>query len=369
MGLREDGIMARQTVAKRRPRSKSGASRLHEDAILIDGQGVAVLLPVAQISQPPADGKPFLDRLVASGVTAMNVTLGIGGIGMGVDDLRALLNTIHSHYCYFELEADRLLHVLTARDITRAKREGKVGIIFGVQGLPSKIDNDPSLLRILHRLGLRIVQLTYNERNTLGCGCLETPDTGLTQLGRICLREMNHLGMAVDLAHAGERTTQEAIDFSAQPIVISHANARALNDHPRNASDATLKMLAARGGVVGISTYAPFCETRPGVRPTLEDYIDHIGHIADLVGPDHVGIGSDFFEAESPIRFEHFFRVRYPDIVGAYTLETVYAKDFVRVDRFPQLTEALARRGFSAGDIRKVLGLNFLRVFRATFKG
>ena len=343
------------------------ARRIHDDAILIDGQGVTVLLPVAQVVPEAIDGVPYLDRAIDGGVTAQNVTLGIGGIGMGTDDFRALLGTMHGHYCYFEIEP-RLLLVETAADIRRAKREGRLGIIFGVQGLATKIEDDPSLVRILHRLGLRTGQMTYNERCSLGCGCLELPDTGLTQLGKIVIREMNHVGIAVDMAHAGDRTTLDAIDCSHEPVVVSHGNVRALCDTPRNYGDEVLRALAEGGGVIGITAYGPLCETKPGVRPALGDMVDHIAYVADLVGVDHVGIGSDFFESESAVRFHAFFRVRYPEVFGDYRLDNVYFDDFRRVDHFPRLTAALLERGFDAQETTKILGGNFLRVFDRVWK-
>lgn len=344
------------------------AERLHEQAVLIDGQGTAVLLPTALVPPPPVSGVPFLDRLLASGVTAMNVTMGISGIGIGVDNFRSMVGTIHGYLCYFELEHRRLVHVLTVDDILRAKREGRVGIIFGCQGLASKIEDDPNLLRILHRLGLRIGQLTWNERNSIGCGCLEVPDSGLSQFGRVVVREMNHLGIAIDLAHAGPRTTQEVVDLSAQPVIVSHANVRRLTDSPRNLPDEVLKSVAGKRGVVGITAYSPFCEAKPGVRPTIKEVVDHIAYAAELVGVEHVGVGSDFFEGESLVRFEHLFRVRYPDVIRHYTLETVYTEGFDGVACFPRLTEALVARGFSDDEVLKILGGNFLRVFREVWK-
>ncbi|MBM3542110.1 MAG: hypothetical protein FJX51_08685, partial [Alphaproteobacteria bacterium] len=261
-----------------------------------------------------------------------------------------------------------LVHVQKGADVRRAKAQGKLGVIFGCQGLAGKIEDDPGLISILYRLGLRFGQIAYNSRDSLGCGALELPDTGLTELGRIVIREMNHVGMLCDLAHASDRTLMETIERSTAPVVVSHANVRALADHRRNVTDDGLRALAENGGVIGITAYSPFCETTPGVRPKLDDYIDHVAYVADLVGVDHVGIGSDFFEAESLIRFERFFRTRYPELIRNYTLDTVYVDGFSRVDHLPKLTAGLLRRGFNAGEIHKILGGNFLRVFDKVWK-
>ena len=194
-------------------------------------------------------------------------------------------------------------------------------------------------------------------------------DSGLTQFGRVCVREMNHLGVVVDLAHAGSRTALDAAACSSAPIIVSHANVRKLCSSPRNLSDEVIKAIAASGGVVGITAYAPFCETEAGKRPALDGYIDHVAYVADLVGIDHVGIGSDFFDGESVVRFERFLRLRYPEIVRDYTIDTVYVDGLGTVDDFPRLTEALGKRGFGENEIRKVLGGNFLRVFESVWKG
>ena len=115
------------------------------DPIVIDGMGSAALLPSAQVPPPAIDGKPWLDRALASGLTAMNVTIGVTGVAMGADDFRTVLHTMHGYFCYFDLEP-RLLHVLTTDDIRRAKREGRLGIIFGCQGIATKLDGDPSMI-------------------------------------------------------------------------------------------------------------------------------------------------------------------------------------------------------------------------------
>ena len=330
--------------------------------LIIDGMGSAALLPGAQVPPPAYHGVPWLDRALASGLTAMNVTMGIKGVAQGADDFRAYLHSVHGYLSYFELEP-RLLHVRTAADVARAKAEGRLGIIFGCQGLDSKLEGDPSLILIMAKLGQRIMQLAYNERGMIGCGCLEPDDTGLTEFGRICIREIDDAHMVVDLAHAGPRTAREAIEFTSRIPVITHANVRALREHPRNAPDDVLDALARRGGVIGITAYAPFCEKTAGRRPTLDDMIDHIAYVADRCGIDHVGLGSDFFEGKSWVRFERFFRRRYPAIVGNYTIDTVYLEGFGRADDYPALPAALLRRGFTEADIAKILGGNFLRVF------
>lgn len=336
--------------------------------LLIDSMGSAALLPSAQVPPPMRNGQPWLDRALAAGLTAMNVTMGIKGVAQGLDDFRAYLHSVHGYLSYFELEP-RLLHVRTAADILRAKETKKLGIIFGCQGLESKIDGDPNLILIMAKLGQRIVQLMYNERSALGCGCLEPQDTGLTEFGRVCIREIDDAHMMVDLAHAGARTAREAIEFTRGVPVITHANARGLRDHPRNAPDDVLAALAARGGVIGVTAYAPFCEKQVGQRPSLDDVIDHIAYIAERWGIDHVGIGSDFFDGESWIRFERFFRRRYPVIVGNYTMATIYAEGFGCVDDLAALRPALRRRGFGESDIGKVLGGNFIRVFAKVWDG
>jgi membrane dipeptidase len=358
----EENTMA---VQPRVPRKNSAehARKVHSEALVIDTQGVGVLLPNVHLPQPDFAGRSFLDRVREGGLTSMNTTMGLGGIASGVDDLRALLNSIYGYLVYFRLHADRLLLVETADDIERAKGEGKLGIIFGVQNIAPKIDGDLTLLWVLHKLGLRIAQLTHNDRNALGCGCLEPIDSGLTQLGRAAVREMNRIGMLVDLAHSGMQTAMDAFEYSTKPCIISHANARGMTDHPRNITDDVLRVLAAHGGVVGVTAYAPFCQAKSGGHPTVANIVDHICYIVDLVGIDHVGVGSDQFEAESEVRYAAF-ATQFPTTQRDFTREQVYAKGLERVDCLPRLTEELVARGFSDAETMKILGGNHLRLFR-----
>lgn len=330
--------------------------------IVIDAMGSAALLPHAQVPPPSRNGRPWLDRAIAAGITAMNVTMGVKGVAQGADDFRSYLHSVHGYLSYFEIEP-RLMHIRSADDLAKAQAEGRLGIIFGCQGLDTKLDGDPAMILIMAELGQRIMQLMYNEASALGSGCLEPEDRGLTEFGRICIREIDDCRMVVDLAHAGQTTALQAIEFTRRVPIVSHANIRALCAHPRNATDDLLKALVERGGVIGITAYAPFCENVKGRSPRLDDMIDHIAYVAETFGVDHVGIGSDMFEGESLVRFERFFRRRYPKIVGNYRMDTVYAEGFAVVDDFASMPEALRRRGFSAEETAKILGGNFRRVF------
>jgi len=347
-------------------RARQRAQTLHAQAHVIDAEGVGVLMPHMHLPQPDFEGRSHLDRALAGGLTAMNTTMGVGGVCAGQDNLRSLMNSMYGYQVYFRLHADKLLHVESADDIDEAKRSGRLGIIFGVQDIAPKIEGDLTLLWNLHKLGLRVAQLTHNDRNALGCGCLAPNDDGLTQFGKAAVREMNRIGILPDLAHGGMRTALDAIDCSETPILISHANARAVTAHPRNATDEVLRALAARGGVIGVTFYAPFCQTESGRHPNAADVADHIAYIADLVGPDHVGLGTDQFESESEVRYAAF-GVQFADTQRGFTREAVYATDLERVEKLPNLTLELVRRGFSDEDVLKILGGNHLRVFRAAW--
>jgi membrane dipeptidase len=345
----------------------SRRDEVHAGATLIDTQGVGVLLPHVHLPQPDFEGRSHIERALAGGLTAMNTTIGVGGIASGVDDLRSLLNAMYGYQVYFRLHADQLMPIETVADIGAAKRTGRLGIIFGVQNIAPKIDGDLTLLWNLYKLGLRIAQLTHNDRNALGCGCLEDDDTGLTQFGKAAVREMNRIGMLVDLAHGGMKTARDAIDCSETPIIISHANARGLTGHRRNATDEVIRALAARGGVIGVTFYSPFCQATGGGRPTVADVADHIAYVADLVGIDHVGLGTDHFEAESEVRYAAF-GTQFADTQRGFSRETVYAEGLERVECLPNLTAELLRRRFSDEDIHKVLGGNHLRLFGSVWR-
>ena len=167
------------------------------------------------------------------------------------------------------------------------------------------IENDLSRLDLFHALGVRIIQITYNERNLLGNGCYERRDEGLTNFGVDAIKQMNRLGILIDLSHVGDRTTLEAIELSEKPVAITHANARAFVNHVRNKTDEALSLLAEKGGVIGANAFPAFFENT--FDATLTDYVDAIDDLVQRVGIDHVGIGTDYTQDQPKVFFDWIF--------------------------------------------------------------
>lgn len=240
---------------------------------------------------------------------------------------------------------DCFLKVASAADLARAKACSLLGIVLGFQNSDHfrKVDD----VFHFHRLGQRVSQLTYNEKNALGCGCKVPADSGLSPYGAAVVRAMNRAGMAVDLSHCSDRTCLDAIAVSQRPVLVTHANCRTLVDHPRCKPDAVIRALAAKGGVMGITTVPAF--VRQGRGATFEDLLDHFDHVARLVGVEHVGLGSD---TDLDVLDPGTGRVR--------PLYAVAGLDHPR--RVFELAEGLLRRGYGEKDVELVLGGNFARV-------
>ncbi|MBI4218895.1 MAG: membrane dipeptidase, partial [Chloroflexi bacterium] len=263
------------------------ARRLLEDAIVIDG-----------LDTSRWGSRTVYEGLRAGGVTAINATIAVW------DDYGQVLENIKRWLRWFEEHRDLIRPVLTSEDVRQAKREGRTGVIFGWQNATA-IAGDIDRLRLFHRLGVRVIQLTYNERNLLGNGCYERRDDGLSRFGLSVIREMNRLGILIDLSHCGDRTTLEAIEASESPVAITHANARSQFEHPRNKTDETIKRLAGKGGVIGANAFPMFFPD--GFDSTLETYLEAIEYIVQLAGADHVGIGTDFCMEQPREWFEWIF--------------------------------------------------------------
>ena len=224
----------------------------------------------------------------------------------------------------------------TAADVLRIAREGRTAVLYGLEG-GHALARSPSVLRGLAADGLRYVTLTHSNTNAWADSATDTPRwDGLNGLGRELVAEMNRLGVLVDLSHASDATFYDALAASRAPVILSHSSCRAVFDHPRNASDAMLRALAARGGVVFVNAYADYL----GAPADLDAYLDHLDHAIRVAGPDHVGLGSDFDGVPRlPAGLED-------------------------VTRLPHVTYGLLRRGHGEATVRKVLGGNALRVLR-----
>ncbi len=331
--------------------TQTDGKQLYKDSVVIDG------LNVSNWQSPVV-----YESLHAGGVSAINATIAIfEKYSEAMDRISAWLRILRER-------DDTLSLVSTTQDILDAKSSGKTGVIFGWQNA-SPIENDLDRLDVFHQLGVRIVQLTYNERNLLGNGCWERTDDGLSNFGVDAIREMNRLGILIDLSHVGDCTTIEAIEKSEQPVACTHANARSFVDHVRNKTDDALKLLVERGGVVGANAFPPFL--RNGFQSTLSDYVDAIDDLVERVGIDHVGIGTDYTQ-DQPKEFLDLImsyqgtkfnerRLQYPDVV-------VHPEGMETPDTLSNVATELLKRGYGQEDIAKILGGNWLRLLRQVWR-
>jgi membrane dipeptidase len=245
-----------------------------------------------------------------------------------------------------------LVKIASAADLDRPRKEGKIGLLIGFQN--SDHFRTVEDVALFHSLGQRVSQLTYNSRNRIGTGCKEEVDGGLSEYGAQIVSAMNQVGMAIDVSHCSERTTQDTIRLSRQPVLITHSNCRALSRHPRCKSDEAIRAMAARDGVMGITVLPAFVRTGGGA--SVEDILNHFDHVIRLVGVEHVGLGSDSdLDAVDPKtgRVRPRYKVR-----GLRNDRRVF-----------DLVEGLIRRGYSDAQIRLILGGNFQRVLGQIWQG
>jgi len=271
---------------------------------------------------------------------------------------------------WFERLPELIFQGRTAADVALARESGRTAIFFGSQN-PSCIEDDIGLVEVLHTLGLRFMQLTYNNQSLLAAGCYEAEDSGLTRMGRAVVREMNRVGLVVDMSHSGERSTLDAIEHSTRPITISHANPASWHAARRNKSDTVLKALAESGGLLGFSVYPH--HLKDGSACTLESFCEMIARTADLMGPERLGIGTDLCQ-DQPDSIVEWMRS------GRWTKDVDYGEGSATAPGFPpmpdwfhdnrdfgQIAEGLARTGLSAAEIEGIMGGNWLRFFDESF--
>jgi len=294
------------------------------------------------------------------GVTAVQATICYH------ESFRETAANIASWSRRFERFPHLIFHGLAGADVRRAETQGRTAIFFGAQN-PSCIEDDIGLIAILHRLGLRFMQLSYNNQSLLATGCHESEDSGLTRMGREVVREMNRVGLAIDMSHSSERSILEAIEHSARPIAITHANPRSWHASPRNKSDDVLKALARSGGMLGFSLYPH--HLRDGSNCTLKDFCAMIARTADLMGIGHLGLGSDLCQ-DQPDAVVHWMRngrwTRTEASGGGFPLQPAW---FASNRDHRNIAEGLKTTGFADAEIAKIMGGNWLKFFDQSFGG
>ncbi len=341
----------------------------YEKALVIDACG-APGGSATGMNDAPLSAAEIAD-IRASGVTAINLT--VGSVGGGPDVFPDTVERIGFWERELDSHPDVLMKVKSAADLDRAKASGRLGIIYGFQDA-TPLGEDVNRVKVFGRFGVRVIQLTYNRRNLLGDGCLEPANAGLSRFGQEVVQRMNELGLLIDLSHCGHRTTTDAITASKQPVAVTHAGCAAVADLPRNKTDEELRLLARRGGVVGIYLM-PFLRTHG--QPTAADLIRHVEHAVDVCGEDHVGIGTDGGISAIELTPEFVKRHR-EDVANRRRLgisapgeaEDVYTflPDLNTPRRFETLAGLLLARGHSESRVTKILGGNFARLFREVWR-
>ena len=295
------------------------------------------------------------------------------------------VSTIHVTVCYwenfqetvtninrwnrwFELYPDRLMPVRIADDVRRAQAEGKTGIVFGFQNC-SPIEDDIERVSTLHDLGARFMQLSYNNQSLLATGCYEAEDSGITRFGREVIAEMNRIGLVVDMSHSAEHSTLQAIEISTRPIAISHANPSAWHPAPRNKSETVLRALAESGGMLGLSLYPH--HLAGGSACTLEAFGAMVARTVDVMGIDHVGIGSDLCQGQDDSVVEWMRNGRWrrmPDLKAADRPRWPEPLAWFASNRdIANVADGLAATGFAPEEVAKIMGGNWLAFFERSF--
>lgn len=271
---------------------------------------------------------------------------------------------------WFETHPDLIMKGQWASDIDAARRSGRTAIFFGFQN-PSPMEDDIGLVEILHTLGARFMQLTYNNQSLLATGCYEDEDPGLTRMGKQVIREMNRVGLVVDMSHSADRSTIEAAEWSERPIAITHGNPSAWHPARRNKSDAVIRAVTENGGMLGFSLYPH--HLKDGSNCTLASFCEAIARAVETYGVDHIGIGSDLCQ-DQPDSVVEWMRV------GRWSKDIDYGEGSAAAPGFPpmptwfqdnrdfgNIEEGLAAVGMSPEEVAAVMGGNWYRFFAENF--
>ncbi len=325
------------------------ATRLHKQSVVID-----MTMPMVP------DGKfsrffSTLDTMRNNGVKFVSLT-----VASDYTSTKEAIRNIRLVRLLLLGRIGKIRFVRNIDDIYKAAQEGKLAVALHFQGTVP-IGNNLSMIGTFYKKGIRHMLMAYNAKNLVGYGCHEPEDKGLTPFGRDLIREMNRVGMLVDVAHTGQRTALETIEASEKPVVVSHGNIWALHQHVRCVKDELIKAIANNKGVIGITGIGIFLGNN---NVSTENYVRNIDYVAQLVGTEHIGIGLDYvYDMEALINFARNHPEQYPK-EGGYFDEIKQ----VEYGQIPQITEALLKLGYSDQSIQGILGENWLRVLKNVWK-
>lgn len=319
------------------------ARQLHNRALIWDTHACFPLKLDADLSD--------LKRYRDIGVNFVSIN-----IGMDLNPFEEVIQVLARYRAYIASHADEYVLALTVEDILKAKQEGRLAIAFDLEGSEPLLGN-VNMVSFYYDLGVRQMLLAYNKDNRASGGCLDG-HIGLTDFGREVIREMNRVGMLVDVTHMGYRATMEAFEISSAPVIFSHSNPAALRQHARNITDEQIKACAGTGGVIGINGIGDFLGGT-----SSELVVNNIEYVMNLVGPEHVGLGLDYvIDKQELIDYLH----AHPDIFPQDRISHFIS--FVEPEQFPEFTELLYQKGYDEQVILGILGENFLRVAREVWK-
>ncbi|WP_207510502.1 membrane dipeptidase [Cognatiyoonia koreensis] len=298
------------------------------------------------------------------GVDAVHVTIAYH------ENFRETVLNIERWNRWFEQFPDLIFQGAWARDVEKARATGRTAIFFGFQN-PSPMEDDIGLVAVLHRLGARFMQLSYNNQSLLATGCYEAEDPGITRMGRQVIKEMNRVGMVIDMSHSADRSTIQAADLSQRPIAITHANLHAWQPALRNKRDDVIRAVTQNGGMMGFSLYPHHLKDKSAC--TLQSFCEMIARAADEFGVQHFGIGSDLCQ-DQPDSVVEWMRV------GRWTKEIDYGEGSAAAPGFPDMPEwfrdnrdfgnisdGLHDIGFDKDEVAALMGGNWFRFFEDSF--
>ncbi len=326
------------------------AAKLHADALVVDL--TLPWIPEAEIREKES----ALDRFEASGFDFLSLSIGVERMSLA-QTMHYLLDTRDG----FLARPDRFVFAESVADIRKAKADGKVAIGFHFQG-SEMLERDVRMVKVFYDLGVRHMLLAKDNRTQAADGCYEPADSGLSTYGRSLVREMNRVGMILDLTHMGHRSTMEAMEISTEPVIFSHSNPFGIRQQRRCIKDDQIKGCAESGGVVGIVGFGHFMKNYD-ISPSC--FFENIDYVAQLVGPKHVALGLDY--VFFPQRFLEDVRSN-PGAWPAEYMQNMQGFNYMPPEDLPKVTEIMLRHGYSDDDVRGVLGENFLRVAEKVWK-